>query len=307
MTSEARPRVESLDAESRSVKPQLKATQALEATLTVSSKAAAKPMTSTSNAKAARLELAEDRRLTERRNTEEGALKLNLNDSVDQEKNVSLQHSPARAGFCQDGLPAGNSSRHLGASSVLKSLAGPSRGRRESRETLKTREKGLNQTTSLTEKFNTRRKVVNSPAFLGLSSNSFTQKQTTSPLTNPLRLAQTVKVASKTGIREKKEDARGYLLPSEVEDLETRLEGAPLEAFTMQHLLGKGAYASTYFGVHLATNLGLAMKVYTYSEKNLLKSSIDSEINILKKISHPNIVRLFHHCEKPGKTVLCLE
>lgn len=142
---------------------------------------------------------------------------------------------------------------------------------------------------------------------MAAGSSSFSQKQTLSPFGNPLRFVQSVALQSKANVKEKKDESRGHLLAHEVGDVQHLLEGATLEAFTMQHLLGKGAYASTYFGVHVESNLGVAMKVYTYSEKNLLKTSIDSEISILKKLDHPNIVRLFHHCERPGKTVLILE
>lgn len=150
--------------------------------------------------------------------------------------------------------------------------------------------------------------MVNSPLTMTVGNSSFNQKQTLSPFANARKLTQTTTLTSKQQtVKEKKEETRGYLLPSEIPDLESKLEGSPIEAFNQEYLLGKGAYASTYFGVHKETNLGVAMKVYTYSEKNLLKSSIDSETRILKKLNHPNIVKLFHYWEKPGKSVLFLE
>jgi serine/threonine protein kinase len=85
------------------------------------------------------------------------------------------------------------------------------------------------------------------------------------------------------------------------------METANLDDFRMENLLGKGAYASTYFGTHITTGLGVAMKVYTFNEKNHLKDAIDSEVKILKKLNHPNIVKLFQCFEKEKKTVLVLE
>lgn len=157
------------------------------------------------------------------------------------------------------------------------------------------------------DKHNTRRKVVNSPLTFSTGNNSFTQKQTLIPFANSMRLTPAMTLSMKQPIRDKKEENRGYLIASEIDDIEGKLDGAQMEAFSQEHLLGKGAYASTYFGVHKESSLGVAMKIYTYSEKNLLKSSIDSEIAILKKLNHPNIVKLFHYCEKPGKAVLFLE
>ena len=53
--------------------------------------------------------------------------------------------------------------------------------------------------------------------------------------------------------------------------------------------------------------LGVALKMYTYGETNLLKDAIESEYNILTKIRHPRVVQMFGRIEKPGKTILILE
>lgn len=97
------------------------------------------------------------------------------------------------------------------------------------------------------------------------------------------------------------------MLPHEIQNLEEKLTDARFEDFSQQSLLGKGAYASTYLGVHNQTGLGVAIKLYQFSEKNVLKDSIDSEVKILKKLSHANIVRLYQHYELSKKSILVLE
>lgn len=100
---------------------------------------------------------------------------------------------------------------------------------------------------------------------------------------------------------------RKYLLPHEISNLEEKLTNAKFEDFSQQSLLGKGAYASTYLGIHNDTGLGVAIKLYQFSEKNVLKDNIASEIAILKKLSHSNIVRLYQHYEMSRKCILVLE
>ena len=85
------------------------------------------------------------------------------------------------------------------------------------------------------------------------------------------------------------------------------MQAATLEEFQQHHLLGQGAYASTYFGLHSPTNLGVALKIYIFNEKNHLKEAIEGEVRILKKISHPNIVKLFQYFAPANKCILVLE
>lgn len=98
-----------------------------------------------------------------------------------------------------------------------------------------------------------------------------------------------------------------YLLPSEVPNLNEAMEDALFEDFSQGQLLGKGAYASTYLGIHSSTNLGVAMKIYVYNDKNHLRSSIESEVCLLKKLDHPNIVKLYQAYDQPNKSILILE
>jgi MAP/microtubule affinity-regulating kinase len=69
--------------------------------------------------------------------------------------------------------------------------------------------------------------------------------------------------------------------------------------------LGKGAYAVVKNAVHKQTNKKMAIKIY---EKFRLsdpqrKSSVNREIVILKKIDHPNIVKLFEVIDSKKEVV----
>eukprot|EP00735_Rhodelphis_limneticus_P003810 TRINITY_DN15331_c0_g1::TRINITY_DN15331_c0_g1_i1::g.22718::m.22718 TRINITY_DN15331_c0_g1::TRINITY_DN15331_c0_g1_i1::g.22718 ORF type:complete len:758 (+),score=47.65,sp/F4JBP3/ATG1B_ARATH/46.86/2e-80,Pkinase/PF00069.20/9.6e-77,Pkinase_Tyr/PF07714.12/1.2e-47,DUF3543/PF12063.3/1.9e-09,Kdo/PF06293.9/7.9e-05,APH/PF01636.18/4.4e+02,APH/PF01636.18/0.2,MIT/PF04212.13/1.3e+03,MIT/PF04212.13/0.49,Kinase-like/PF14531.1/1.8e+03,Kinase-like/PF14531.1/0.28,ABC1/PF03109.11/0.34,DUF605/PF04652.11/11 TRINITY_DN len=57
--------------------------------------------------------------------------------------------------------------------------------------------------------------------------------------------------------------------------------------------LGKGSFARVYKGYHLKTGQPVAVKVMEHRElKGVTKENLQTEINILRKLDHPNIVRL---------------
>ena len=73
--------------------------------------------------------------------------------------------------------------------------------------------------------------------------------------------------------------------------------------------LGQGAYASVKQALHVPTGLVLAIKVY---EKFKLmeaqrKKSVIREINVLKKLQHPNIMQLYDVIDTPKQLYLVLE
>ena len=65
--------------------------------------------------------------------------------------------------------------------------------------------------------------------------------------------------------------------------------------------LGQGSYASVKQAMHVETGLVLAIKVY--EKFNLMeasrKKSVIREINILKKLQHKNIMRLYDVIDTP--------
>ena len=73
--------------------------------------------------------------------------------------------------------------------------------------------------------------------------------------------------------------------------------------------LGSGAYASVKQAVHKPSGMILAIKVY---EKFKLmeaqrKKSVIREINVLKKLQHPNIMQLYDVIDTPKQLYLVLE
>ena len=79
------------------------------------------------------------------------------------------------------------------------------------------------------------------------------------------------------------------------------------EEFEIKHVLGKGAYATTYLAVHSTTKIGVALKIYTYGDKHILREDILSEVSILRRVQHACIVKIFSCFEKVNKSILVLE
>jgi hypothetical protein len=105
--------------------------------------------------------------------------------------------------------------------------------------------------------------------------------------------------------KQKEPQKQASMVPEE--ELDDVLSKSTLEDYLMMNLLGKGAYASTFLAQHKATGASVAMKIYTYNDKNHLKESIESEIKILGKVVHPNVVKMHQWFDRPNKTIICLE
>lgn len=85
------------------------------------------------------------------------------------------------------------------------------------------------------------------------------------------------------------------------------LKVSKFEDFVIGDLIGQGAYATSYFAYHNPSGVTVAFKVYTFGEKPVLKNAIDTEERLLRKLEHPNIVRLFARFDRPNKTYFVLE
>jgi hypothetical protein len=267
----------------------------LEATLTGAKKASMKGRSGPETFSRVTREGSIEQRLTDRRGTDDNFM-LIVNTSLDHDSPPTRQ-TIGKTSKLDDKFA--NSNRANSNTAHLRNLAAPLRANQ------KEKDKMLSQTTNLaTEKFVTRRKIPNTQTTFSTKNDSFTNKQVASPSNNPVKLAQTLGAPARQAPQK---ESRNYLLPSEVADWQSAVTSASIDDFSVQHLLGKGAYASTFFGQHITAGVGVALKVYTYSEKNLLKDSIDSEVRILRRLNHPNVVRLYHYCEQPGKSVLVLE
>lgn len=93
----------------------------------------------------------------------------------------------------------------------------------------------------------------------------------------------------------------------DVEGAEESLKASKFEEFAVGNLIGQGAYATSYSAYHNPTGVSVAFKVYTFGEKPVLKNAIDTEERLLRKIHHPNIVRLYSRFDRQNKTYFVLE
>jgi serine/threonine protein kinase len=65
--------------------------------------------------------------------------------------------------------------------------------------------------------------------------------------------------------------------------------------------IGEGGYASVYFGKWMGS-IDVALKqLHSGKLSESTKRSFDSEVNIMKRLQHPNIIRLYGICKPEGE------
>lgn len=63
-----------------------------------------------------------------------------------------------------------------------------------------------------------------------------------------------------------------------------------------KNAIGKGSYSKVYSGYHKDTKLEIALKKISFSKLHSnVKDKVISEINILQKMNHPNIIKLYEY------------
>ena len=77
------------------------------------------------------------------------------------------------------------------------------------------------------------------------------------------------------------------------ENLVIQEKGNPKKKYKPIKLLGSGSYGSVYEAENLIFQNSVAMKIINKTDNDLDEKEILNEINILKKLSHPNIVKIF--------------
>ena len=94
-----------------------------------------------------------------------------------------------------------------------------------------------------------------------------------------------------------------------LKQLKCQSKEGTIEDYEFGELLGKGSYGEVYQAVHKATNKNYAIKVYDryqMSQAHRLKN-INNEIRIVKKLDHPNLVKLFTVYKTVAKIYLIME
>ena len=83
----------------------------------------------------------------------------------------------------------------------------------------------------------------------------------------------------------------------------------PLSDYTIGNTLGVGAYGTVKYGVHKVTGQKVAIKVYDRSKicNVSQQKCIETEIKILMKLEHPNIVKLYQRIDTPKFLYIVLE
>merc|ERR1712100_450494 len=88
-----------------------------------------------------------------------------------------------------------------------------------------------------------------------------------------------------------------------------KVDGAPSENYDIKKKLGEGSYGVVWKVEHKQTGLTRAMKkiIKNPRSKNDSEKEIMNEINILKKMDHPNIVKIFEFYNTPEGYYLITE
>ena len=86
----------------------------------------------------------------------------------------------------------------------------------------------------------------------------------------------------------------------------------PLKIYTKMKILGKGAFGEVHLVKHDVTGIIRAMKIIdknspALKDEELSDEEILNEINILKKIDHPNIMKIFEFYNTESTYYLIVE
>jgi len=72
--------------------------------------------------------------------------------------------------------------------------------------------------------------------------------------------------------------------------------GNPYQKYKIINKTGDGAYGSVFFAINIHTGMKIAMKKILKKKENKIDDmEIKNEFNILKKLAHPNIVKIFEY------------
>ncbi|CAI9787491.1 unnamed protein product [Fraxinus pennsylvanica] len=88
----------------------------------------------------------------------------------------------------------------------------------------------------------------------------------------------------------------------------SNLHQDPLPHYKFVRILGIGSFGKVKLAVHTLTGLNVAIKILDRkSINNLDADKVRREINIMKRLSHPHIVRLFEVIDTPSEVYVVME
>ncbi|KAJ3275642.1 hypothetical protein HDV01_007645 [Terramyces sp. JEL0728] len=79
------------------------------------------------------------------------------------------------------------------------------------------------------------------------------------------------------------------------------------EKYELQHQLGTGAFSEVKLGIEKKTGVHFAIKIIDRTKCKGKEDMIETEVKILQRIDHPNIVKLYEMYEFEGKIYLVME
>ena len=77
--------------------------------------------------------------------------------------------------------------------------------------------------------------------------------------------------------------------------------------FTFTHVIGQGAFSTVFQATHVGSTLQFAAKCIVAKDQENRKNVVMSEINALKKLYHPNIVKIYDVIEQDNFIYIILE
>lgn len=118
---------------------------------------------------------------------------------------------------------------------------------------------------------------------------------------------QNEKVPNLTKQREVIDDESQIKIDNQI--IVNKIEGMPLEYYSQVKKLGEGSYGIVWKVEHIQTGLHRAMKKIVKNPKSKKDNEQDilNEIEILKKMDHPNIVKIFEFFNTPDGYYLITE
>lgn len=85
------------------------------------------------------------------------------------------------------------------------------------------------------------------------------------------------------------------------------LTGLHVENYTLLNKIGEGHFAQVWRAVHRILRVNLAIKIIDTSSMGMNKELIYREIDMMKRLDHPYIVKLLEHFEKEDHIFLVME